>query len=125
MRDYEELVKRLRNCVSDTVEDCVGCPYQGGYKGTYCMNGLVTEAADAITELVSNADKFKWISTAERQPEKSGLYLTYNPRRSFMTMHYSAKNKAWNAFDYEDEPRYALEVTHWMPISEPPKEVQE
>lgn len=45
---YDNLVKRLRNCMSDTVEDCVGCPYQGGYKGTYCMNGLIAEAADAI-----------------------------------------------------------------------------
>ena len=48
---YDELVKRLRNCASDTVEDCAGCPYQGGYKGTYCMNGLIAEAADAIEEL--------------------------------------------------------------------------
>lgn len=47
----EDLVKRLRNCTSDTVEDCAGCPYQGGYKGTYCMNGLVEEAANAIEEL--------------------------------------------------------------------------
>ena len=66
--------------------------------------------------------QYEWISTAERQPEKSGLYLTYNPRRSFMTMHYSAKNKAWNAFDSEDEPKHALEVTHWMHLPEPPKE---
>ena len=48
---YEELIKRLRNCISDTVEDCTGCPYQGGYKGTYCMNGLISEAADAIVDL--------------------------------------------------------------------------
>ena len=48
---YEELTKRLRNCTSDTVEDCAGGPYQGGYKGTYCMNGLVAEAADVIEEL--------------------------------------------------------------------------
>ena len=54
---HDDLVKRLRNCVSDTVEDCAGCPYQGGYKGTYCMNGLITEAADAIEEL----SKPKWI----------------------------------------------------------------
>lgn len=52
MRDYEELVKRLKNCLSDTVEDCAGCPYQGGYNGTYCMNGLITDAADAIEELI-------------------------------------------------------------------------
>lgn len=53
MRDYEELVKWLRKCsTSDTVEDCAGCLYQGGYKGTYCMNGLITDAADAIEELI-------------------------------------------------------------------------
>jgi len=50
---YEDLIKRLRNCISDTVEDCAGCPYQGGYKGTYCMNGLISEAADAIEKLSS------------------------------------------------------------------------
>lgn len=103
MRDYEKLVKALRDENNCNVLD------------------YIDEAADAIEELVSNADKFKWISTAERQPEKSGLYLTYNPRRSFMTIHYSAKNKAWNAFDHEDEPKHALEVTHWMPLPEPPE----
>ena len=51
---YEELVERLRSCASSTVEDCDGCPYIGGYNGTYCMNGLITEAADAIEQL-SNA----------------------------------------------------------------------
>ena len=77
---YEELVKRLRNCTSDTVEDCAGCPYQGGYKGTYCMNGLVAEAADAIEELQAQlmysndaakkiAEKVpKWIPVTEDTP---------------------------------------------------------
>ena len=63
---YDEIVKRLRNCLSDTVEDCAGCPYQGGYKGTYCMNGLITEAADAIEEL----SKPRWIPVTEALPEK-------------------------------------------------------
>ena len=53
---YDELVKRLKRCTSDTVEDCDGCPYQGGYKGTYCMNGLIEEAADAIEAMSKLAD---------------------------------------------------------------------
>ena len=77
---YEEMIKRLRNCASDTVEDCAGCPYQGGYKGTYCMNGLVAEAADAIEELQAQlmysndaakkiAEKVpKWIPVTEDTP---------------------------------------------------------
>lgn len=66
--------------------------------------------------------QYEWISTAERQPEESGLYLTYHAKRGVMTMDYSANNEAWNAFDSEDEPKYALEVTHWMHLPEPPKE---
>lgn len=65
---YEELVKRLRNCTSDTVEDCAGCPYQGGYKGTYCMNGLVAEAADAIEELIAYVRQIEEL-------RKDGYYL--------------------------------------------------
>ena len=63
---YSELVRQLRNCISDTVEDCAGCPYQGGYKGTYCMNGLISEAANAIEEL----SKPRWIPVTERLPEE-------------------------------------------------------
>lgn len=48
---YEELMKQLRNCLSDKVEDCDKCPYQGGYKGLYCMDGLITEATNAIESL--------------------------------------------------------------------------
>ena len=78
---YEELVKRLRNCTSDTVEDCAGCSYQGGYKGTYCMNGLIEEAADAIEEQdmcyrhlerdykALCAYLPRWIPVTERLPE--------------------------------------------------------
>ncbi len=69
---YSELVKRLRNCASDTVEDCAGCLYQGGYKGTYCMNGLITEAADAIEELNRRIDRA--IELYNRDVEKSAMY---------------------------------------------------
>ena len=69
---YEELIKRLRNCTSDTVEDCAGCPYQGGYKGTYCMNGLVTDAADALEEMNRRIDRA--IELYNRNVEKSAMY---------------------------------------------------
>ena len=120
MRDYEELVNSLKNCVyipcnETQKEKCLTC------KENDCRRELMAIAANAITELVSNADKFKWISTAEQQPEKSGLYLTYHAKRGSMTMYYSANNDAWNVFDHEKRPEYALEVTHWMPLPEPPE----
>ncbi len=63
----------------------------------------------------------KWISTAERQPEKTGLYLCYTKKRVYLVLNYSKRHNTWNAFDGEDEPKNALEVTHWMPLPEPPE----
>ena len=56
---YEELAKWLRNCASSTwVEDCDGCPYIR-YDGTFCLNGILTHAADAIEEL--QEQRGEWI----------------------------------------------------------------
>lgn len=63
----------------------------------------------------------KWISTAERQPEESGAYLCRTAKRVYLVVNYSKRHNTWNAFDSENEPKRALEVTHWMPISEPPE----
>lgn len=142
---YDDLVKRLRSCTSDTVEDCAGCPYQGGYKGTYCMNGLITEAADAIEELkkvldaVSDAHnegydvgywagrrdyETKWIPVTERLPEVNqpvmicafGKSVGEGVYRGHDSFHHVWKMYA-SAGTYWDD-----EVTHYMPLPEPPKE---
>ena len=44
----KELPKRLKNCVFNTEGDCSECPYQNSY--TYCMEDLITKAADDICE---------------------------------------------------------------------------
>lgn len=107
MRDYEELVKRLRKLADAQFFDFEKSPW--------------LQAADAIEELVSSADKFNWISTAERQPEKTGLNLCYTKKRAFLVLNYSKKHNVWNAYDSEDEPTHALEVAFWQPLPEPPE----
>lgn len=127
---YDELVKRMRNCTSDTVEDCAGCPYIRGYNGTYCMNGLVTEAADAIEALsvVVRAqkavlDKFpRWIPVTERLPSENGFYLClYNHNHpGGVAMDEGLSILQWFCGKWNLNEIYT--VTHWMPIPEPPKE---
>lgn len=78
--ELKELIKRLRNCVSDTVEDCAGCPYQGGYKGTYCMNGLVSEAADVIEGL--SKKESTTTRTIKRGRWRTSKYDAFNVRCS-------------------------------------------
>lgn len=114
---YEKLVNRLKNCTSDTVEDCAGCPYQSGYKGTYCMNGLIEEAADAIEEL----SKPHWIPVTERLPEPGWYLVRCNEVHKHIhriAYYYNYYNPAW----YEDSNNITEFVTHWMPLPETPKE---
>ena len=110
---HDELVKRLRNCVSDTVEDCAGCPYQGGYKGTYCMNGLIAEAADAIEEL-SNP---RWIPVTERLPEKYHQVLCYGVNGMSIDYYSGESSVLGRPLFMVSEAR----VTHWMPLPQPPQ----
>lgn len=53
---YEDLVKRLKICADDTA-DCDDCTYKNGYLGTFCMNGLITEAIDALEELLQQPEE--------------------------------------------------------------------
>ena len=140
---YEELIKRLRNCTSDTVEDCAECPYQGGYKGTYCMNGLIEEAADVIEEEDMNFRHLerdykelcaylpKWIPVTDRLPEKpygcmvivwDNPYGSGDPFLNYYPEYIGFDGESWNDGDGEKIP---FEVVYWMKmpeIPEPPKE---
>lgn len=56
--------------------------------------------------------KRKWISVAERVPEKYGTYLVYTARGAFMVGCYYPQAKNWNV---------RATVTHWMPLPGKPK----
>ena len=121
---YDELIKRLRNCTSDTAEGCAGCPHQGGYKGTYCINGIISDAADSIEELSAVVraqkavlDKFpRWIPVTERLPEPYTWVLV------FAGEHEVAVAAFYDGAQWKDAILNGLIVTHWMPLPEPPKE---
>lgn len=116
MRDYEELVKALR----ENAEWAEG----NIWEVPIILPDNLKQAADAITELISNADKFKWISVEERLPEvdqpvmicafgKSvgeGVYRGHDGFHHVWKM-YASSGTYWDG-----------EVTHYMPLPEPPKE---
>ena len=131
---YEELVNSLRYCATHS---CMGeAPTLTGCTAIYddapkdcdsCNAVLQWQAADAIEELQGRAkvlekvaDKWcdavpKWIPVTERLPETDGLYLV-----SVKNDHKRRYSKtAW----YEKQSWFARQdVTHWMPLPEPPKE---
>lgn len=109
---YDDLVKRLRST----------------YEADYFDHGVLLEAADAIeklqeqlgwkehfdilTELDCNLPK--WIPVTDRLPEKHERVLVY-----------SKATRMGRSIDFinSDGNWYTTsQVTHWMPLPEPPKE---
>lgn len=119
---YEELVKALRD----------PCPHEN------CV--LCQQAAEAIEEL----SKPRWIPVAERLPENGGYYLVYlrpftgetdigpvSEEWAYATEMYFNKgqmlwdngNESYNAVLSAVNTETEYHITHWMPMPEPPKEV--
>ena len=99
---------------------CSDCDYHG--QGLPHCRKAVHEDASAMLEQLA-AQVPKWISVEERLPEYTGYFLCYVERYDVIdVIHYSARNKAFNAWDENFSPDCVIAVTHWMPLPEPPKE---
>ena len=65
-----------------------------------------------------------WISVEDRLPEKNGVDLAYYDRTCVSSVYYE-KGRAQSEWTDDYEGYCDFDVTHWMPLPEPPKEVQE
>lgn len=97
-----------------------------GYKGTIDLN-LLREAADRLKamdaqiyqhrEEIADLEKqlaeqqTQWISVAERLPGAYGRYISYNGEDIKIRYFDPVRQGSWDIG----------EVTHWMPLPEPPK----
>ena len=79
----------------------------------------------AITALREQEQK-RWIPVKERVPENIGLYLVIE--NHWLDGSPGIKIAKWNAADWFTADRKSREitprVTHWMPLPEPPKEIE-
>ena len=71
----------------------------------------------------------EWISVKDRLPEEEGWYLVYTtPKREHKSINKAmfCKGYAWGNFEpyWRGAGGHWANVTHWMPLPEPPKEVQ-
>lgn len=110
---------------------------------TYCASiekrKLLSDAADAIEELISRLPK--WISANERLPEQTGEYIVFLKASkkwidawgdvSYTTaMWFVKEQKVWKEMNGDDsynavlsavDADLACSVTHWMPLPKKPK----
>lgn len=139
---YEELINKLRYC--GNAVSCIHCSYWEGCAGT---KENLTEAADAIEELrkavlrLENESGIydelpifyiyptKWIPVTERLPNCNGCYLVWRPHFfggeiGMPSICYFDGTNTWHDSYGVDFTRilHPEDVTHWMPLPEPPKE---
>lgn len=109
-----ELVKTLRLCNSAS---CTGCALYGF---SDCGSIINPQAADMLEKLAAEKDakEPEWISVKDRLPGTPDTYFCCVNSLAFPGSQYvkplklCGNGKWWNDAD----------VTHWMPLPEPPKE---
>ena len=130
MRDYAELVKRLKESDDNCNAECFEC--SGECLSSGC--NIFSEAADAIEELLAAVPK--WISVEERLPERTNprhardAYLVRLESGCIKTLFYEYDNSdrcrlGMSPLFSEGWEKTASPVTHWMPLPKPPEEETE
>ena len=77
--------------------------------------------------------KNEWISVKKRLPKETGFYLTFNDNKIWINNFDAQKRKFGVWWHYRGDGKYVKnyrfiktdEITHWMPLPEPPKESED
>ena len=121
-------VKRHIQCCIDT-EECILCSFfrMGCDKSTFAK--LMREAVQQLEDHIRDMAKMvpKWISVEDRLPERAVNVLckciNEYDEDAFTIGWFSTRYHYWALECAVDESvRGRMEVTHWMPMPEPPKE---
>ena len=112
----EELVKELRLACEDE-----------RYGGKYLYLSLINRSADAIEQLQALVPR--WIPVKESLPE--GEVIAVNALkgsygyREYIIGYVDEDYESDSGYSCESEGEILVNVTHWMPLPEPPKEETE
>ena len=113
-------IKNLREAM-DEMFDFI-CDLPSGTDGFEC------DFDAAFGELQKVESALRWIPVTERLPEKATEYLcrcvvyNMNDMPFYMVLRYILIDEEPH---FQHEKTGGLKVTHWMPIPEPPKEVED
>jgi len=126
MRDYDELIERLRYCADRPICFSTQCDYRQTAHIGACFDSLKHDAADAIEELLAKVPK--WISVEDALPSRYETVLLniQTCKDSYVTIgDYEPNELRFRDFADRNNQVYCGDiVTHWMPLPTPPKGVE-
>lgn len=134
--DAIEELSKLADAIPHVCECCIGCELEKKNGG--CDNAFVISPKRAMQYLI----KPRWIPVTERLPDENGKYLTVftlntiPPRPVIEVSCYAKDLYKIDKYDFHDKKRkhgfyqYDSEcgyfemsdISHWMPIPEPPRD---
>lgn len=88
--------------------------YYNGFSGREAVLKAVDDACVLAVAALREQDQRRWIPVTERLPDKPMRCLVYTKRGEYYGYDISCYNQGFYL-------QYA-NVTHWMPLPEPPKE---
>ena len=92
-----------------TIHDATEAAYKNGYE---------QGKKDAVGDILSATDATKWIPVTERLPEKNRCILICSKQGGIAEGVYMGGG-AWIQYRWN---AVGMDVTHWMPLPEAPKE---
>lgn len=118
MKDTNSVKTALMICSDLTTgrAGCQKCFYYKEDRWIGCLLHLHKDALELIEELQAKIPQ--WISVKERLPENDDYYLTYTTEHTCEVYRYDGDGEWVTAWD--DTANH--DITHWMPLPEPPKE---
>ena len=127
----EELVKALRYCSNDY--PCKTCPVELQKDESTCIGVLFKHCIDQIErdqkEIAELREKVpQWISVEDRMPDTvpCDAGTEYSEAVVVWTNGNKAMIAVWDGIDWicpcDFWEAWGEEITHWMPLPEPPKE---
>ena len=126
MKTPEEIMEAFKCCERDVLDPCSGCPYEREYAEDWKC-ALNNDALACIQQLEAQVPK--WVSVNDILPENDTpvicWYLSGDGKyyHSIGTYHQYKYGGLWRVEAEDDGCGYGCkEVTHWMPLPEPPKE---
>ena len=100
------------------VEILKQAPFEGKVLDEWWWEEKIKRIADY---LISNGVTVQeWIPVTERLPEKGQEVLVFDTRENWTGFAWLRPDETWTALGF-DFPFDLGEVTHWMPLPQPPK----
>lgn len=119
MRTPKKIRNGLECCKNGECEDC---RYLAGSGSWSCVGRLIKDVFAYVQQL--EAQQPRWISVNDRLPERGITRCIIavklgNGLKGTLCARYNADLKSWSGW-YSD--KITNEVTHWMPLPQPPEE---